>query len=71
MINKTSGFEFHYVVNRTTTPTSNNKVQIKKTCDNCFEAHELCYMSNGLEVCKPCSEDIEMLTNRPMGRREE
>ena len=66
MIKRISEFEFRYVVNRTTTPTSKNMVQIKKTCDNCYEANALCNMSNGLQVCLPCSEDIEALTDRPL-----
>ena len=64
MIKAVSEFTWHYIINRTTTPTSKNMIQIKKTCDNCFERKELCYMSNGLECCLDCSKDIEALTNR-------
>lgn len=64
MVRPISGFEFKYVVDKTMTPTSLRKVQLYKTCDNCYEKKQLCNMSNGLQVCEPCSKDIEALTNR-------
>ena len=64
MIKVISGFEYRYIVNRTITSTSKNKIQIKKTCDNCYVDLELCNMSNGLQCCLECSKDIEALTNR-------
>jgi len=65
MIKVTSGFEWRYVVNRPIVPGSSKILKLKKSCDNCFEYKELCNMSNGLQVCKECSVDIEALTNRP------
>ncbi|HBP66241.1 MAG TPA: hypothetical protein DD730_18770 [Desulfosporosinus sp.] len=59
-----SGFSFRYIVDRTITATSTKKIQIKKTCDNCYEAYPLCDMSNGLKCCEPCSKDVETITNR-------
>lgn len=56
-IRRISEFEIRYVVDRVHT-------RIAKTCDNCWEKAPLANMSNGLMCCKPCSEDVEMLTNR-------
>lgn len=64
-IRRISEFEFRYVADRP-------KAQLKKSCDNCYEKVPLAQMSNGTLCCKPCSEDIVMLTNRlpPTGDRQ-
>ena len=61
-IRRISDFEVLWVVDRP-------RAKLQKTCDNCYEKAPLAQMSNGIMCCKPCSEDITMLTNR-LPRRE-
>ncbi len=56
-------YEWQYVVNKTTTPTSKTMIKIKKTCDNCYEKKPLAPWRN-LLVCKECMQDTQMLENR-------
>ena len=64
-IRRISEFEERWVVNEP-------RAKVAKTCDNCYEKAPLAQMSNGIVCCKPCSEDIAMLTNRlpPTGDRQ-
>lgn len=63
-IKRISDFEIKYFINRSITPSSKHRIEIQRTCDNCYEKHPLCSMSNGLQCCLNCSQDIEALTHR-------
>lgn len=56
-------FETKYIIDRGMTATSKKKIQIKKTCDNCYLPKPLTQYKN-LLVCADCITDTQVLEDR-------